>query len=133
MPLYLMKHLGSDGERERLVEASNIQTARNHVAAGIIQGEIAKPADLFRLAKAGVELEKAGAAVAPEAVEEDGPTGSEGVGEGGPSAEELARLEAVADAAGAKAQAADEAKEEEELMPVAPPPSGRGKRGQAAE
>lgn len=66
MPIYLMEHELGGEKKERLVEASSIAVARNHVARDMIRGGIAKHADLFRLAKAGVELEQAGAAEAPE-------------------------------------------------------------------
>lgn len=90
MPIYLMEHEEGGKKRERLVEATSIQTARNHVARGIIFGGIAKPADLFRLAKLDVELEKAGAEE-PEPKAEEPPAEGEAEepkgGKGGKPAE----------------------------------------------
>lgn len=60
MPLYLMQTGEGESLKERLVEAPNIQTARNHIARDIIRGSIASPNELFRLAKEGHDIEKAG-------------------------------------------------------------------------
>lgn len=59
MPLYLMSHGEDEAKIERLIEANNIQVARNFVARDVIKGEKAAQKDLFRLAKAGVEIEVA--------------------------------------------------------------------------
>jgi hypothetical protein len=46
--------------KERLVEAANQAGARNHVSRDSIQVKVASPADLFRIAKAGGDIEQAG-------------------------------------------------------------------------
>ncbi len=92
MPLYLMKSGEGEALKERLVEANNIQVARNFVARDIIQGEKAGQADLFRLAKAGVEIE-----VAIGAAEVDAELG----GDGGGNADDNATKGEGADAANA--------------------------------
>lgn len=73
--------------KERLVEAANQAGARNHVSRDSITVAVAKPADLFRVAKAGGEIEQAGeAASEPEAEREQLPAGEPlgEPGEGGP-------------------------------------------------
>lgn len=57
MAIYLVKV--PDGT-ERLVEGANRASARNHVANDVLQVSVAKQADLFRVAKAGGDVETAG-------------------------------------------------------------------------
>jgi hypothetical protein len=65
MAVYLVKV--PDGS-ERLVEAANKASARNHVARSCLDIAVAKQADLFRVAKANGEIETAGEdAAEPEA------------------------------------------------------------------
>jgi hypothetical protein len=63
MAVYLVKV--PDGS-ERLVEAANQAQARNHVARSCLDVAVAKGADLFRVAKAGGDIETAGAEAAAE-------------------------------------------------------------------
>lgn len=79
MAVYLVK--SPDGA-ERLVEAANRASARNHVAKAVLDVAVAKQADLFRVAKAGGDIETAGEVV-PE-------QGGEPQGGGLPELEELA-------------------------------------------
>jgi hypothetical protein len=58
MAVYLVKT--PDG-KERLVEAANRASARNHVARSALDVAVASQADLFRVAKAGGDIETAGA------------------------------------------------------------------------
>lgn len=51
-------YLAKVGETESLIEAGNINAARNHVAKKTITIGLASQADLFRLAKDGAEIEK---------------------------------------------------------------------------
>lgn len=57
MAYYLVKQKGD--EQERLIEARTHAGARNHAAKDLFDISIAKPADLLRLGKAGVEVEQA--------------------------------------------------------------------------
>jgi hypothetical protein len=68
MAVYLVKQ--PDG-KERLIDAANKASARNHAARTCIDVAVAKQADLFRVAKAGGEIETAGEEPAgePEAPE----------------------------------------------------------------
>lgn len=62
MPTYIVKHPDAEaegGSKERLVEASDSRQARAFVAKGLITVDKASSADLFRLSKAGAELEDA--------------------------------------------------------------------------
>lgn len=63
MPIYLLKQTLTEGHdthtAERLVEAKNVNQAINHVAADSIQAEKCDSADLIRLTKDGVNVEKA--------------------------------------------------------------------------
>lgn len=82
MPIYLVKPKEGEGA-ERLVEAPNKASARNHVAKDTIAVEVAKQSDLFRVAKAGGDVEQAVAdatpAPTPEPVgEATGQDGDEG-------------------------------------------------------
>lgn len=86
MAVYLVKT--PDG-KERLVEAANRASARNHVAKSALEVAVAKQADLFRVAKAGGEIETAGEVVAePAAAEPQAGTQGEGGGDAEPGAEE---------------------------------------------
>lgn len=57
MAVYLVK---DSGGTERLVDAANKASARNHVARDTITVEVAKQRDLFRVAQAGGDIETAG-------------------------------------------------------------------------
>jgi hypothetical protein len=57
MAVYLVKQ---PDDKERLVEAANKASARNHAARTCMTVMVAKQADLFRVAKAGGEIETAG-------------------------------------------------------------------------
>ncbi len=70
MTVYRIEVPNGGEATERLVEAPNQASARNHVARSLFKVEPAKSADLFRLAKAGIELETAGASA-------DGPAQAE--------------------------------------------------------
>lgn len=59
MPLYLTKTGLGEAIVERLIEANNKAVARNFVARDMVAVELAGQADLFRLAKAGKEVEVA--------------------------------------------------------------------------
>lgn len=61
MPLYLVSTGKDEAKVERLIDANNINAARNHAAKDTISVERAGQADLFRLAKADVEIEKVAA------------------------------------------------------------------------
>lgn len=62
MPLYLVATGEGEAKKERLIDANNINAARNHAAKDTIKVERAGQADLFRLAKAGVDVETVPAA-----------------------------------------------------------------------
>ena len=62
MACYLVKQ----GEEERLIEAPTRAAAIRHYATPRISAEPATITDVHRLAKAGVEIETAGAAAAEE-------------------------------------------------------------------
>lgn len=70
MPVYIVTAPGAN-QAERLVDAPNQASARNHVARSILHVEVAKGSDLFRLAKGGTELETANAEPAPVGPEEN--------------------------------------------------------------
>ena len=53
--LYVIKQ----GEDERLIEAANKVAAIRHYISPLVTAEVATPADIHRLAKAGVEIEVA--------------------------------------------------------------------------
>lgn len=57
MPLYLVKHPGKDAARERLIEAPNKAAARSFAARGLIDVELAKSSDCFRIARDGGDIE----------------------------------------------------------------------------
>jgi len=59
MPVYLVT-ADTEPKTEKLVEAANAASARNHVGRQIITAKVAKQADLFRVAKAGGDIETAG-------------------------------------------------------------------------
>ena len=64
MPTYLITVRVSPDEGapiacERLVEAKNAAQALNYAVEGTHECEVAKPADLVRLGRAGVEIEAA--------------------------------------------------------------------------
>lgn len=61
MPCYLVKDTGAkDGEpKDRLVEAANRASARNHVARNRFAVEVAQPADIQRVVLAGGTIEVA--------------------------------------------------------------------------
>lgn len=60
MPTYLATHRGSDGKQvETLVEAGDRRGALGHIARKTIAVRKATNADLFRVAKAGGEIEVA--------------------------------------------------------------------------
>jgi hypothetical protein len=67
MPLYRVQN----GDKERLVEANNMAAARNFVARSVLSIEVAKPTDLFRLAKTGIEVESVTGGGEAEAEAED--------------------------------------------------------------
>lgn len=93
MAVYLVK--SPDG-KERLVDAANRASARNHVAKSVLDVAVAKQADLFRVAKAGGDIETAGEVVA-EGGDEQQPQGDEQLGgEGQPSGDEPPAGEAPA-------------------------------------
>ena len=71
MPVYLVT-APTNPPTEKLVEAANHMGARNHVAKQIITAAVAKQADLFRVAKAGGDIETAGAE-APAVADEQPP------------------------------------------------------------
>lgn len=56
-PIYLVSTGEGEAKVERLIEANNINAARNHAAKDTIKVERAGQADLFRLAKTDVEVE----------------------------------------------------------------------------
>lgn len=111
MPLYLAKLGQGENLQEFLVEASNKQVAQNHVARKVIEVEKASQADLFRLAKAGAEIEVAtGAAEVQEALDASADTTAAGAIEGANAALEAggdARDVAAAAIGGAAAGAAE--------------------------
>jgi hypothetical protein len=78
MPLYVTTIGEGEAKAERLVEANNKAVARNFAARGLVKVEIASQADLFRLAKAGKEVEVA--TDAPEIAQDGGASGG-GIGE----------------------------------------------------
>lgn len=59
MPVYLVSTGADDAKVERLVDAANKAQARNHVARETVTVGLAKQAELFRLAKAGKDIEQA--------------------------------------------------------------------------
>lgn len=59
MPLYIVSSGEGDQKKERLVEANNKASARNFVARDQYAVEVAGQAELFRLAKSGVDIEVA--------------------------------------------------------------------------
>jgi hypothetical protein len=59
MPVYLVT-VPTEPPTEKLVEAANTASARNHVARQMITATVAKQPDLFRIAKAGGDIETAG-------------------------------------------------------------------------
>jgi hypothetical protein len=64
MPTYIVKQTftqedDNELQRERLIEAKTRGVAIQFVASETITAELAETADIVRLAKAGVELEKA--------------------------------------------------------------------------
>jgi hypothetical protein len=63
MAIYLVT--GPDG-KERLVDASTQAGARSHAARKDYKVTVASQADLFRIAKAGGDVEAAGADSTPE-------------------------------------------------------------------
>jgi len=67
MAIYLVKQ----GEDERLVDAANKVAAIRHYVTPLVSAEVASPAEIHRLAKAGVEIETAGEAHISEAKGED--------------------------------------------------------------
>jgi hypothetical protein len=62
MALYLVKQ----GDTERLIDATNKVAAIRHYVTPLVSAEVAEPGDIHRLAKAGVEIEVAGAAASEE-------------------------------------------------------------------
>lgn len=76
MPVYLASYETKDGAKERLVEANDSRVARSFVAKEIIEVKLAAQADLFRVAKAGGDIE-----VAKETPAE-APSGEDGGGQG---------------------------------------------------
>jgi hypothetical protein len=88
MPIYLVK-APTQPPTEKLVDAANAASARNHVARQLVTSTVAKQADLFRVAKAGGDVEKAGdepAAAEPqtEGVDNEGQqTAEDTTGKGG--------------------------------------------------
>jgi len=59
MPLYIVSTGEGEAKKERLVEANNSPVARNFVARETVTVALATQHDLFRLAKAGVDIEVA--------------------------------------------------------------------------
>lgn len=57
MALYLVKQ----GDTERLIEATNKVAAIRHYVTPLVHADMATPADIHRLARAGVEIEDSGA------------------------------------------------------------------------
>jgi hypothetical protein len=80
MPVYLVT-APTEPPTEKLVEAANTASARNHVARHIVTAKVAKQADLFRVAKAGGDIETAGAE--PAAAEPPVTGGDNGGGQPG--------------------------------------------------
>lgn len=56
MATYLVKQ----GETERLIEAPNKASAIRHYVTPLVTAEVAEPADIVRVAKAGGDIEQAG-------------------------------------------------------------------------
>lgn len=59
MPVYIVTAPTSP-PTEKLVDAPNMASARRHVANQLITATVAKGSDMFRIDKAGGELETAG-------------------------------------------------------------------------
>jgi len=60
MPVYIVT-APTEPKTERLVEAPNAASARNHVARQLLAVNVARGPDLFRIAKEGGDLEQVGA------------------------------------------------------------------------
>ena len=75
MPCYLVKDTGAkDGEpKDRLVEAANRASARNHVARNRFAVEVAQPADIQRVVLAGGTIEVATGDVQEELEQQEPP------------------------------------------------------------
>lgn len=65
MPVYIVT-APTQPPTERLVDAPNAASARNHVARQLLSVTVAKGPDLFRIAKAGGEMDTVGQSPAPE-------------------------------------------------------------------
>ena len=122
MPLYKVTSGEGEVKVERLVEANNKATARNFAARSHFTVEVAEPTELFRLAKAGAEIEVAvggdaeipgdatGAALSPAEVADSVASGAiEGAGaalDAGGDARDVAAA-AIGGAAAATAEVED--------------------------
>lgn len=87
MAVYLVK---DPTGKERLVDAANRASARNHVAKTVLDVAVAKQADLFRVAKAGGDIEAAGEVVADVTGTDTDEGGEQGSGPSEPPADENA-------------------------------------------
>ncbi len=68
MPVYLVT-APTEPPTEKLVDAPNLASARNYVARQLLTVAVAKGPDLFRIAKAGGDMETAGPTAEPAEAE----------------------------------------------------------------
>jgi hypothetical protein len=85
MPCYLVKDKSAvDGEpKDRLVEANNKASARNHVTRDRFEVDVAKPADIQRIVMAGGTIEAAQTVAEDEVELEQPPKATEGKDDAG--------------------------------------------------
>ena len=85
MPVYLVT-VPTNPPTEKLVNAANTASARGHVARQVITVAVAKQADLFRIAKAGGDIEEVSDPAAPllptEQITSEGHSGGPGSNDG---------------------------------------------------